>query len=139
VRLGLSVPTARPDGLPLTGDMLVGSARQIEEAGFDSAWFFDAIGRGFILPDPLIGAAVAAAVTRRIEIGTGVLQVPLRNPVELAHRILTVHLISRGRLLLGVITNDHHASRRRRRHGVDAVVSLRRSCCLWRKGRLRLS
>jgi len=102
MRLGVSVPTARADGSPLTGDALVGSARQIEEAGFDSAWFFDAIGRGFILPDPLIGASVAAAVTRRIEIGTGVLQVPLRNPVELAHRILTAHLISQGRLLLGV-------------------------------------
>jgi alkanesulfonate monooxygenase SsuD/methylene tetrahydromethanopterin reductase-like flavin-dependent oxidoreductase (luciferase family) len=102
VRLGVSVPTARADGSPLTGDALVGSARHIERAGFDSAWFFDAIGRGFILPDPLIGASVAAAVTTRIEIGTGVLQVPLRNPVELAHRILTVHLISQGRLLLGV-------------------------------------
>lgn len=102
MRLGVSVPTARPDGSPLTGDALVGSARQIEGAGFDSAWFFDAIGRGFILPDPLIGASVAAAVTSRIEIGTGVLQVPLRHPVELAHRILTVHLISGGRLLLGV-------------------------------------
>jgi alkanesulfonate monooxygenase SsuD/methylene tetrahydromethanopterin reductase-like flavin-dependent oxidoreductase (luciferase family) len=102
VRLGISVPTARPDGSPLTGDLLVGSARLIEEAGFDSAWFFDAIGRGFILPDPLIGASVAAAVTRRIEIGTGILQVPLRNPVELAHRVLTAHLICQGRLLLGV-------------------------------------
>jgi alkanesulfonate monooxygenase SsuD/methylene tetrahydromethanopterin reductase-like flavin-dependent oxidoreductase (luciferase family) len=102
VRLGVSVPTARPDGSPLTGDALAGSARQIERAGFESAWFFDAISRGFILPDPLIGASVAAAVTKRIEIGTGVLQVPLRNPVELAHRILTVHLISQGRFLLGV-------------------------------------
>jgi alkanesulfonate monooxygenase SsuD/methylene tetrahydromethanopterin reductase-like flavin-dependent oxidoreductase (luciferase family) len=102
VRLGVSVPTARPDGAPLTGRALVGSARHIEQAGFDSAWFFDAIGRGFMLPDPLIGASVAAAVTTRIEIGTGVLQVPLRNPVELAHRILTAHLICAGRLLLGV-------------------------------------
>jgi alkanesulfonate monooxygenase SsuD/methylene tetrahydromethanopterin reductase-like flavin-dependent oxidoreductase (luciferase family) len=31
-----------------------------------------------------------------------VLQVPLRNPVELAHRILTAHLVCQGRLLLGV-------------------------------------
>ena len=58
--------------------------------------------RGFILPDPLIGVSVAAAVTTRVEVGTCVLQVPLRNPVELAHRILTAHLISGGRLLLGV-------------------------------------
>ena len=55
MRLGVSVPTARPDGSPLTGEALVGSARHIEQAGFDSAWFFDAIGRGFMLPDPLIG------------------------------------------------------------------------------------
>jgi hypothetical protein len=68
----------------------VGSTRGIEQAGFDSAWFFDAIGRGF-MRRILIGAAVAAAATTRIEIGTGVLQVPLRNPVELAHRILTAH------------------------------------------------
>jgi alkanesulfonate monooxygenase SsuD/methylene tetrahydromethanopterin reductase-like flavin-dependent oxidoreductase (luciferase family) len=102
VRLGVSVPTSRADGAPLTGDALVGSARAIERAGFDSAWFFDAIGRGFMLPDPLIGAAVVAAVTSRIELGTGVLQVPLRNPVELAHRILTAHLVCNGRLLLGV-------------------------------------
>jgi alkanesulfonate monooxygenase SsuD/methylene tetrahydromethanopterin reductase-like flavin-dependent oxidoreductase (luciferase family) len=102
VRLGVSVPTSRADGAPLTGDALVGSARAIEWAGFDSAWFFDAIGRGFMLPDPLIGASVAAAVTSRIELGTGVLQVPLRNPVELAHRILTAHLVCNGRLLLGV-------------------------------------
>jgi len=32
VRLGVSVPTARPDGSPLTGDALVGSARSIEWA-----------------------------------------------------------------------------------------------------------
>jgi alkanesulfonate monooxygenase SsuD/methylene tetrahydromethanopterin reductase-like flavin-dependent oxidoreductase (luciferase family) len=58
--------------------------------------------RGFILPDPLIGVSVAAAVTSRVEVGTCILQVPLRNPVELAHRILTAHLVAGGRLLLGV-------------------------------------
>src|SRR4030095_11182221 len=40
--------------------------------------------------------------TRRVELGTGVLQVPLRNPVELAQRVLTAHLVSGGRLRLGV-------------------------------------
>ena len=41
-------------------------------------------------------------MTSRIELGTGVLQIPLRNPVDLAHRILTTHLMSGGRLRLGV-------------------------------------
>jgi alkanesulfonate monooxygenase SsuD/methylene tetrahydromethanopterin reductase-like flavin-dependent oxidoreductase (luciferase family) len=102
MRLGTVVATTGPAGSPLTGDALAGRARAAERIGFDSLWFFDAINRGFILPDPLIGVSVAAAVTTRVEVGTCVLQVPLRNPVELAHRILTAHLIAGGRLLLGV-------------------------------------
>jgi alkanesulfonate monooxygenase SsuD/methylene tetrahydromethanopterin reductase-like flavin-dependent oxidoreductase (luciferase family) len=102
VRLGVVVATTSPDGSPLTGDALVGAARVAERIGFDSLWFFDAMNRGFMLPDPLIGVSVAAVVTTRVEVGTCVLQVPLRNPVELAHRILTAHLVSGGRLLLGV-------------------------------------
>jgi alkanesulfonate monooxygenase SsuD/methylene tetrahydromethanopterin reductase-like flavin-dependent oxidoreductase (luciferase family) len=102
MRLGVAVATVGPDGSPLTGEALIGSARLAERLGFESLWFFDAMNRGFILPDPLIGVSVAAAVTTRAEVGTCILQVPLRNPVELAHRILTAHLVSSGRLLLGV-------------------------------------
>lgn len=102
MRLGVNLPMTAVDGSPLTGDALVASARLIERAGFDGLWCFDAIGRGFILPDPLIGVSVAAAVTERITVGTCILQVPLRRPVELAHRILAAHLVCRGRLLLGV-------------------------------------
>ena len=60
------------------------------------------MGRGALRPDPLTALAVAAAVTRSVELGTGVLQVPLRNPVELAQRVLTTHLVSGGRLRFGV-------------------------------------
>jgi len=102
VRLGLALPTAQPDGAPLTGEALVDGARRAERAGFESLWCFDAIGRGFPTLDPLIGVSIAAAVTTRMEVGTCILQVPLRRPVELAHRILTAHLVARGRLLLGV-------------------------------------
>jgi alkanesulfonate monooxygenase SsuD/methylene tetrahydromethanopterin reductase-like flavin-dependent oxidoreductase (luciferase family) len=100
MRLGVALTSSLPDGTPLTGDGLIAEARRAEALGFDSFWCFDAIGRGFALPDPLIAVSVAA--TARIEVGTCVLQVPLRRPVELAHRILTAHLVSRGRLLLGV-------------------------------------
>jgi len=102
VRLGVSIPRTAADGSPLTGDALITGARLIERVGLDSAWCFDAIGRGFIIPDPLIAVSVAASVTTRIEVGTCILQVPLRRPVELAHRILTAHLVCQGRLLLGV-------------------------------------
>jgi alkanesulfonate monooxygenase SsuD/methylene tetrahydromethanopterin reductase-like flavin-dependent oxidoreductase (luciferase family) len=102
MRLGLALPASEAGGAPLRPDSLAEAARRIEEAGFDSAWVFDSVGRGFLLPDPLTALAIAATVTRRIELGTSVLQVPLRNPADLAHRVLTTHLICGGRLRLGV-------------------------------------
>ena len=102
MRLGAMLPMTSPDGSALTGEALIAGARTVERVGFDSLWCFDSIGRGSIIPDPLIAVSVAATATERIEVGTGVLQVPLRRPVELAHRILTAHLICQGRLLLGV-------------------------------------
>jgi alkanesulfonate monooxygenase SsuD/methylene tetrahydromethanopterin reductase-like flavin-dependent oxidoreductase (luciferase family) len=87
--------------LPFGGDLAL-SARRIEEAGFDGAWVFDAINRGFPLPDPLIALAVAGSVTRSIELGTSVLQLGLRPPAELAARVMTAHLVCGSRLSVGV-------------------------------------
>jgi alkanesulfonate monooxygenase SsuD/methylene tetrahydromethanopterin reductase-like flavin-dependent oxidoreductase (luciferase family) len=81
---------------------LADAARGIEKAGFESAWTFDSVGRGALRPDPLMALAVAASVTRGLELGAGVFQVPLRNPVELAQRVLTAQLVSGGRLRFGV-------------------------------------
>jgi alkanesulfonate monooxygenase SsuD/methylene tetrahydromethanopterin reductase-like flavin-dependent oxidoreductase (luciferase family) len=41
-------------------------------------------------------------VTSRIELGISVLQLPLRNPVELAHRVQSLQVMSNSRLILGV-------------------------------------
>ena len=109
MRLGIALPTEDVADAPagagtriLGPDSLAEGARRIEAAGFDSGWVFDSIGRGFLLPEPLIAISIAATVTRRIELGTGVLQLPLRNTMDLAHRILTAHLVCNGRLRLGV-------------------------------------
>ena len=99
-RFGIALPGGSSGSL--TPSSLADAARQIEATGFTSAWAFDSISRGFLLADPLTALAVAGTVTRTIELGTGVLQVPLRNPVELAQRVLTTHLVSGGRLRLGV-------------------------------------
>ena len=84
------------------GDAYVSGLRLAERTGFDSLWFFDSLGRGSFRPDPVSAMSAAAAVTSRIEIGTCILQVPLRHPVELAHRVLSAHFLSGNRLLLGV-------------------------------------
>ena len=57
------MPFNAPDGGPLVADTIASSARMAERVGFDSLWAFDAIGRGFLLPDPLIAVSVAAAAT----------------------------------------------------------------------------
>src|SRR5215813_81702 len=101
-RFGLSLPAGGRSAPSPGARTLAEAAQRIETVGFESIWAFDSIGRGFLLADPLTALAVAATVTTRIELGTGILQVPLRNPVELAQRVLTAHLVSGGRLRLGV-------------------------------------
>ena len=100
MKVGISLPHSGAG--PAADNNFVTAARAVERLGFDGLWFFDAIGRGFMDPDPLIAATVAASVTERIEVGTCILQVPLRRPVELAHRALTAHVFSGGRFSLGV-------------------------------------
>jgi alkanesulfonate monooxygenase SsuD/methylene tetrahydromethanopterin reductase-like flavin-dependent oxidoreductase (luciferase family) len=85
-----------------TLDYLTDLARQVEARGFAGLWLTDSFGRGRPTLDPIIGMSVVAAVTSRIEIGTCVLQVPVRHPVELAHRIGSLHAMTGRRLQLGV-------------------------------------
>ncbi|MDA1036382.1 MAG: LLM class flavin-dependent oxidoreductase [Chloroflexi bacterium] len=85
-----------------SGDFVSRRARAAEKHGLDSVWFFDSLGRGGMSLDPLVGVGAAAAVTERVEVGTCILQTPIRNAVELANRVLTAQLVCEGRLLLGV-------------------------------------
>jgi alkanesulfonate monooxygenase SsuD/methylene tetrahydromethanopterin reductase-like flavin-dependent oxidoreductase (luciferase family) len=93
-------PDPEYDGRTL--DYLVDLARQVEARGFAGLWLTDSFGRGRPTLDPIVGMSVVAAVTSRIEIGTCVLQVPVRHPVELAHRIGSLYALTGSRLQLGV-------------------------------------
>src|ERR1700736_2783518 len=77
-------------------------AGRLEASGFPGIWVGDSMGRGRPTLDPLTALAALAAVTERVELGIGVLQVPLRHPIELAHRVQSVQALSGGRLRLGV-------------------------------------
>ncbi|MET3803087.1 alkanesulfonate monooxygenase SsuD/methylene tetrahydromethanopterin reductase-like flavin-dependent oxidoreductase (luciferase family) [Nakamurella sp. UYEF19] len=77
-------------------------AEQLVDAGFESLWVPEIIGRGFMVPDPFVTLAVAATATQGVELGTATLQVPLHHPAELAHRILSLQLVCGDRLSLGV-------------------------------------
>ena len=56
----------------------------------------------FPVLDALTVLSAVAARTSKIELGTGVLVLPLRNPVVLAKELSSLDLIAGGRLLLGM-------------------------------------
>ena len=74
----------------------------IEQLGFAGIWATDSMGRGRHTLDPFVTLSALHAGTSRIELGTGVLQVPLRRPGELAHRVQSLNVLLAGRLRLGV-------------------------------------
>src|SRR5258706_15457500 len=65
MRLGAALPITAEDGGPPARHDFAAGAAMLEDVGYTSVWVFDAIGRGFMLPDPLIALAVAATVTER--------------------------------------------------------------------------
>src|SRR5919106_4295828 len=99
MRLGIHLPVVDSEGHALTAGEVMHRARTIEAAGFNGVWLGDhIIGR----PDALMMLLLAAAATDHLEVGTAILQVPLRNPVELAQRFLTLQALTRGRFSVGV-------------------------------------
>jgi alkanesulfonate monooxygenase SsuD/methylene tetrahydromethanopterin reductase-like flavin-dependent oxidoreductase (luciferase family) len=96
------VNVMRPEGSGSTRDRFVDFARQVEARGFAGLWVTDAFGRGRPTLDPVGLMNIIAVVTERVEIGTCVLQVPVRHPVELAHRVAGLHAMTGARLQLGL-------------------------------------
>ena len=100
IRLGgLLAPMGRAAGNPRE---IAEACRRFEGEGYSSIWIPQAIGRGFMFTDPFVALAVAATVTEQAELGTAVVQVPLYEPVDLAHRISSLTQLAPNRLLMGV-------------------------------------
>lgn len=87
-------------------DRGIAFAQRVERLGFSGLWTTDAFGRGFGTVDPLMFLSTLVGATERIELGTCVTQVPIRHPVELAHRAQTLNLMARGRFRFGVGTGS---------------------------------
>ena len=90
---------------------------RLEELGCSVIWLADHLFWGVPMPDPLVLAAIAVAATRRCLVGTGVLQLPLHEPLVVAKASTTLQEISTGRFLLGVGSGSHR--REYERVGVD--------------------
>jgi probable F420-dependent oxidoreductase len=99
--------------------------RLVEREGLDSAWVsehhFAADG---YLPSLLCMLAAFAAVTERIELGTGVVLAPFHDPLRLAEDFAVVDQLSGGRVVcgLGIGWRDEEF----REFGIDVPTRVRR-------------
>ena len=79
---------------------------KMEELGFESLWVWDHILLGVEPHFPIIESlsllTAVATRTENIKLGTGVLVLPLRNPLVLAKQLSSIDQISQGRLLVGM-------------------------------------
>jgi len=93
-------------------DTLLDCVRAAEEGGISTVWVNERLstpaGRGWKPQDggryldPLMTLAFLASATKRISLGTGVLNVPYRLPFQLVKQVATLQDLSAGRLRLGV-------------------------------------
>lgn len=84
-------------------DEVIVEAQLAEANGFDSCFFGEHHqDRDGFLPSPLIVATAVAARTTRLRVGTSVILLPLHHPVRVAEDVITLDLVSKGRVVLGV-------------------------------------
>ncbi|NVN11966.1 LLM class flavin-dependent oxidoreductase, partial [Nguyenibacter vanlangensis] len=84
--------------------LATGQILHAEAHGFDTAWvaqhhFHESEGG---LPAPFVFLAHVAAKTCRIRLGTGIVTLPLENPIRAAEDAAVLDLLSDGRLEFGV-------------------------------------
>lgn len=106
MKFGLYSSIANPprgEHLDRAIDEVIAEAQLAEASGFDSCFFGEhhQDEDGF-LPSPLIVATAVAARTSRLNVGTSVILLPLHHPVRVAEDVITLDLVSKGRVILGV-------------------------------------
>jgi limonene 1,2-monooxygenase len=84
-------------------DMLL--LEHLDGLGYDEAWIGEHHSGGFeIIACPEMFIAGAAARTRHIRLGTGVVSLPYHHPFTLAGRITLLDHMTRGRAMFGGVS-----------------------------------
>ena len=111
MRIGFFGYNTGPLAVP---DVATEIARSAEDLGFESLWVAEhmvvpspqappsPMGPDVHILDPMLSLTWAAAHTTTIRLGTGILLLPQRNPVQLAKEVATLDVLSNGRVEIGV-------------------------------------
>jgi probable F420-dependent oxidoreductase len=118
MKIGFSLPNIGPIG---TAEALTKVAQRAEALGYHSLWTIERLLYPLKLQrpypgtpdgslpeiykhslDPLEALMFVAGQTKKIKLGTSVLDMPYYNPVMLARRLSTIDFLSNGRLLVGL-------------------------------------
>jgi len=106
---GIELPQVFFDG-PVDMEHVRRFARKAETLGFDSLWLQERIIGGFNILEPVTLLSYIAAITTRLKLGTSVILLPLRNPIQLAKAYATLDCMSGGRAIMGVGLGGGHLS-----------------------------
>lgn len=73
-----------------------------DDGDFDVLWVGDHLMFSSPILDATVSVATLAALTHRVSVGTNVLQLPLRRPIDVAKSFATISHLTSGRVVLGI-------------------------------------
>ncbi len=107
-RFGVFLPSwVLPGEAAPSAAFLQDFARRAEDVGFDGVWVFDHLFEAppsyrVVFMEPLTSLALVVGATRRVTLGTGILILPLRDPVVTAKAMANLDAVSGGRVVFGI-------------------------------------
>jgi probable F420-dependent oxidoreductase len=104
---GIELPQVFFDG-PVDMEHIRKFAFSAEKLGYDSLWLQERIIGDVNMLEPVTLLSYVAAITTKLKLGTSVLLLPLRNPLQLAKAYSTLDVMSGGRAVMGVGLGGGH-------------------------------
>ena len=104
---GIELPQVFFDG-PVDMDHVRKFAARAETLAYDSLWLQERILGDITMLEPVTLLSYVAAITAKLKLGTSVILLPLRNPLQLAKAYSTLDVMSNGRAIMGVGLGGGH-------------------------------
>jgi probable F420-dependent oxidoreductase len=104
---GIELPQVFFDG-PVDMNHIRNFATRAETLGYDSLWLQERIIGDFVMLEPVTLLSYVAAITTKLRLGTSVILLTLRNPIQLAKAYSTLDCMSGGRAVMGVGLGGGH-------------------------------